>query len=56
MRYLGLAALLLAGCDYYAKPNVEVSREFKAQTLSGEPFGREELKGSPWAITLWVPG
>lgn len=57
MRAFLLAMLLvLAGCEVYDRPRRPVGDAFQARTLEGEVIDRFRLRGSPWAVNVWVPG
>lgn len=49
------AALSLGACEYVERPHRGLPEHFEARTLGGQPIDRETLKGSPWAVVLWVP-
>lgn len=53
---LALAAIGLAGCDQYAKPNRPLPDSLVLHTLDGATLRPSDLAGKPWVISIWVPG
>ncbi len=51
-----LALMLVAGCEYYAKPNRPVPDSFEARYLDGTKLNAAALQGVPSVISVWVPG
>ncbi|NMO15190.1 hypothetical protein HPC49_01295 [Pyxidicoccus fallax] len=49
-----LAALL--GCDVYDRPRRPVGEAFQARALDGAVIDKAVLRGTPWAVNVWVPG
>ncbi len=48
--------MLVAGCEYYAKPNRPVPDSFEARYLDGTKLDAAALQGVPLVISVWVPG
>lgn len=56
VHWLALGALLASGCAQVDRPNRPLPEGFTVRPLSGALMHREDFKGRPWLINLWVPG
>lgn len=46
---------LAGGCDYYEKPNQPMP-DLGLSKADGRSLSPEMMKGSPWIISVWLPG
>lgn len=51
-----ILALFVVGCEAVDHPNRPLPEDFEVSLLTGATLTREDFRGTPWVVNVWVPG